>query len=398
MVNVEGGRKYDDDVWNKHYDDLAKFKQKYGNCLVPQKYQADLPLGCWVDRQRCLLNRNKLLFDRKGLLDEIGFVWRAPRTNKKWPQKLVEFKKRNHNGNKKCLVPQRRKEDVSLGACVGSNQRRKYVNNPNKLGADAKLGLAQKKRLEEIGLVLWNKHYDVLAKFKRKHGHCLVPQRYEEDTFLGAWVSRQRELHCKSKLRVDRKALLDEIGFAWRARKSNKKWPNEKQVELKRNTGNKCLVPRRNKDDASLGANQRREHAYKLGLDQKELLEKRGLTVSARSSTTSSSVGTEPAGQKRHAQQKRLLGLESNPEYRKKHESPASLLALWEILSTHRTSVVFRHPVTPKEAPGYLDRILVPMDLSRIRKKIVTRKIKSYGAFHKRIAQICNNCVKFNGR
>jgi hypothetical protein len=96
--------------------------------------------------------------------------------------------------------------------------------------------------------------------------------------------------------------------------------------------------------------------------------------------------------------QKRLLGLEQNPDYRKEHDSPVALLALWKKISTHRTSVVFRRPVNPKEAPGYSDRIIFPMDLSLIRKMIVARMIKSYADFHKRIALICHNCVKYNGR
>ena len=38
------------------------------------------------------------------------------------------------------------------------------------------------------------------------------------------------------------------------------------------------------------------------------------------------------------------------------------------------------------------------MDLSLIRKMIVSRMIKSYASLHQRIALICHNCVKFNGR
>jgi hypothetical protein len=95
---------------------------------------------------------------------------------------------------------------------------------------------------------------------------------------------------------------------------------------------------------------------------------------------------TEPAGQG-HAQ-KRLLGLEQNPDYRKEHDSPAALLALWKKLSTHRTSVVFRRP----------ERIISPMDLSLMQNMIATRTIKSYADFHERIVLICHNCVKYNGR
>jgi hypothetical protein len=96
--------------------------------------------------------------------------------------------------------------------------------------------------------------------------------------------------------------------------------------------------------------------------------------------------------------QKRVLALEKNPEYTKEHPNPAALLALWKKLSSHRTSIVFRRPVNPKEAPGYTERIHFPMDMSLARKMIVARLIKSYSDLHQRIGLICYNCVKYNGR
>ena len=96
--------------------------------------------------------------------------------------------------------------------------------------------------------------------------------------------------------------------------------------------------------------------------------------------------------------QKRVLALLSNPEYTQEHPTPAALLTCWKKISTHRTSVVFRRPVNPKEAPGYTDRIFFPMDLSLVRKMIVARLIKSFSELHQRIGLICHNCVKYNGR
>jgi hypothetical protein len=45
----------------------------------------------------------------------------------------------------------------------------------------------------------------------------MVPHRYERDKYLGKWVSNQRSIHNKNKLRRDRKELLDGIDFAWKA-------------------------------------------------------------------------------------------------------------------------------------------------------------------------------------
>jgi hypothetical protein len=62
----------------------------------------------------------------------------------------------------------------------------------------------------------WHKQCKKIVEFKRKNGHCLVPKRYEQDKGLGHWVSTQRSNHIIDEIRLDRKRLLDEIGFAWK--------------------------------------------------------------------------------------------------------------------------------------------------------------------------------------
>jgi hypothetical protein len=62
----------------------------------------------------------------------------------------------------------------------------------------------------------WNKQYEKLVEFKQKNGHCRVPSRYQEDLCLGEWVKTQRTRHANNKFRLDRKLLLDDIGFVWR--------------------------------------------------------------------------------------------------------------------------------------------------------------------------------------
>jgi len=95
--------------------------------------------------------------------------------------------------------------------------------------------------------------------------------------------------------------------------------------------------------------------------------------------------------------QKLLLSLDLYPEYRTVHPDSARLLAAWKRISSHRSAIVFRRPVNPKEAPGYQHRILFPIDLSLIRKMISAGMITSFADLHQRIGLICHNCVKFNG-
>jgi hypothetical protein len=137
----------------------------------------------------------------------------------------------------------------------------------------------------------WNMNYEKLVKFKRTNGHCMVPYRYEQAKSLGKWVSNQRSGNNNNKIRLDRKELLDEIGFAWKSdgannydddklwhQQSEKLWRQqyERLLEYKRKNGH-CKVPKRYEQSESLGQwvkNQRAGHANnKILPEQKKILD-----------------------------------------------------------------------------------------------------------------------------
>ena len=70
---------------------------------------------------------------------------------------------------------------------------------------------------------VWVSMYNRLKEFKSQHGHCLVPQPYEDDPKLGNWVSKLRST-MKKQLSdgidvlgsAKKAALLDKIGFDWK--------------------------------------------------------------------------------------------------------------------------------------------------------------------------------------
>lgn len=85
----------------------------------------------------------------------------------------------------------------------------------------------------------WEESFRRLVAFQKKHGHCNIPYRYEEDPFLGRWVSLQRSIYKgeassshsgahgatatatapalsgESAAQRDRVRRLNEIGFEW---------------------------------------------------------------------------------------------------------------------------------------------------------------------------------------
>jgi hypothetical protein len=58
--------------------------------------------------------------------------------------------------------------------------------------------------------------YALLQQFKKREGHCNVPQSHAEDgANLGTLPHRQRQLNKNEKLDPERQKRLEEIGFEW---------------------------------------------------------------------------------------------------------------------------------------------------------------------------------------
>ena len=109
------------------------------------------------------------------------------------------------------------------------------------------ISVEQKKRLDTIGFVwngrdfVWERGFAALLKFKRREGHCCPGRCHAEGRFmLGPWVSTQR--YRKDLLPLERKRLLDAIGFVW-------DWPDRlweqnfaALLKFKRREGH-CRVP-----------------------------------------------------------------------------------------------------------------------------------------------------------
>jgi hypothetical protein len=218
--------------WDRHFGRLLEFKQMHGHCIVPDQYEKDVPLGTWVKNQRKFCIENRLRQDRKELLDQHGFTWKAYRGSGlngatkrnrqnehdiKWMkqyEKLVIFKQ----GHGNCLVPKDYEKDVSLVSVGEWVSFQRKLHGQNKMRRDRKelldkLGFVWKIGLRAANDMEWMQQYENLVKFKQTHGHCLVPDQYEEDVNLGTWVSTQRKHQGQYKMRQDRKELLDQLGW-----------------------------------------------------------------------------------------------------------------------------------------------------------------------------------------
>lgn len=94
--------------WQTRLEQLKAYKNKYGHCLVPNKFKEENALGRWVDKQRQdyrKLNEGKksvMTEDRIQQLEELGFCWSVD--EHVWNirfKELQEYKELTGN----CLVP-----------------------------------------------------------------------------------------------------------------------------------------------------------------------------------------------------------------------------------------------------------------------------------------------------
>ncbi len=198
--------------WFERYGQLVAYKQQYGNCDMPARWDANQKLATWVVDQRVRKRDANLEPEKIELLNRIGFNWNPRETN--WRStylELVKYQKRFGH----CRVPQNWKENNSLAHWVKA-QRMDYANG--ELHGDRVV------LLEKIGFdwkvdrSTWEQRFSDLCAYKERFGNTRVPVKWPENRLLGSWVVRQRHLHRKKRLSSELIERLDSIGFDWDGR------------------------------------------------------------------------------------------------------------------------------------------------------------------------------------
>ena len=202
--------------WEETFELLQSYKEEHGHCRVlgSAEYRG-VKLGSWVGKQRYAGKLGKLSKERVALLNEIGFQWVVYEKNRPWDE-VCELLMAYREENGHCNVPQSAEYGgVNLGTWVGS-QRQACKNG--------KLSEARQARLNAIGFTwvageiprAWDESFELLKAYKEEHGHCVVPSNAEyRGVTLGSWVAHQRRARNSDRLREDRVARLQEIGFCW---------------------------------------------------------------------------------------------------------------------------------------------------------------------------------------
>jgi hypothetical protein len=141
----------------------------------------------------------------------MGFIWDVAHLH--WEQQFAELQQ-FHARHGHCRVPSQLAKTQRL--YLWTSWQRKRLQK-------GFLEAGQKKRLDAIEFpwrnsnhMRWDQRIAELKRFKARHGHCQVPNRYSRNLILGRWVTKQRMYCQQDQLPTGRKAQLDALGFVWR--------------------------------------------------------------------------------------------------------------------------------------------------------------------------------------
>merc|ERR1712157_641378 len=167
MVSQEDAEK--SDRWEKNYENLKKYKNKHGDCLVPKDYKDDPRLGNWMGNHR------------------------------------IPFRKKM-NGKPSRLSNAQYDKLAMLGF-------EEVIKNKSEKEDDVAMVSQEDAKKSDR----WDENYENLKKYKNKYGSCLVPKDYKDDPRLGNWVANHRVPFRKkmngkpsrlSKVQYDKLAML----------------------------------------------------------------------------------------------------------------------------------------------------------------------------------------------
>jgi len=239
LVTYETGECHDIELGNAFAQkllELEKYRQEYGHCLVPKRYDKNPSLGNWVNKQRqnyrkFLRGENSSMNQQRiNALNNVGFIWdatsipqsqRSSHSDRAWNKMFLELKK-FHKTHGHCQVP----SSISLGQWV-VRMRFLYRQDPS---GKAKLALTQE-RIDLLNSIsfswstrseaIWRTRVEQLREFKREHSHCMVPRNYPENPQLSTWVATQRKNYNKKQqgkptpLTQERIDQLEALEFVW---------------------------------------------------------------------------------------------------------------------------------------------------------------------------------------
>lgn len=229
-------------AWQERFQQLMKFQQAHGHCLVPKRYSSNKALANWVSKQRQEYRRHQqgektaLSHERIAALNEVGFCWNAQGQSEKslstakclgsevrWHSHWEELRDFMVENSLRSVAEIPKYSDHKSWI---RKQRRNYLedqNRPQKSLSEDQIALLNSldphwhlNRHE----VVWEQRFNELMEYAKQNGDCCVPISYSNRK-LAHWVSNQRKFYTEqtkgkqNSLDDQRKQRLEKIGFVW---------------------------------------------------------------------------------------------------------------------------------------------------------------------------------------
>ena len=201
----------DTDEWEKLFGELVEWKEKNGNCDVPQRSGR---LGSWVHYMRFYIKQGKLSQEQIDRLNQVGFTWNV--TEDRWMAKYQALSKyKADHGNFDMVASNPIYNWVTY-------QRKLYhdgslpedrVNLLNEIQFDFDRQPQEKKNTKKKNPDHWENRFKDLLEFREENGHCKVPPVYAANPALAKWVASQKARHSKGNLPDDKLQRLNEVDF-----------------------------------------------------------------------------------------------------------------------------------------------------------------------------------------
>ncbi|GKY95090.1 hypothetical protein MPSEU_000473000 [Mayamaea pseudoterrestris] len=271
----------DESQWYELFDLLVEYKQTYGHCLVPRKYDACPRLAAWVEQQRRAVATLTKSASASAALNQVSDF-----SPEKFATPPLAFDSTNHLGAVGDV-------EIYLGAISSEHDSPKIINDKTSAFTcvDKTLSSEKKAKLDALGFVWslrskrvddhWETMFQQLLDYRQMYGDCLVPSRWEKNPKLGKWIETQRYEHTKlqrssaeitegtdggvtfkastPRLTEERIRRLESVGFEWRVKQKMKRYYQrqwdvmfDRLLLFKKQTGHTC-VPKRYPPDTKLG-------------------------------------------------------------------------------------------------------------------------------------------------
>lgn len=235
--------------WQQSYELAKNYYEYYGNSNIPQHFktingydydESGFSLGSWADTQRANFKTNKLLPERRELLEKIEFRLQIIDY---WQQGYEMAKKYyEYHGNLEMLWSFKTTDGISydddglnLGRWVYKQKKafKKGTLNDDKKELLEKIGMKFEKKTKERQHCEWEKYYNLAKNYYEHHKNINIPQKFktingieynENGINLGSWLVSQKQSYKKGSLSLEHQTKLEQLGVDLEVSLFDKKW------------------------------------------------------------------------------------------------------------------------------------------------------------------------------